>query len=421
MAMNRRAFLRTSAAAGAWIAGVQRGYGQEKSANARLNVAVVGVAGMRGSAHLAGCASENIVALCDVDEGFLGKAAEKLPKASKWADFREMLDRDKSIDAVCVSTPDHLHAPIGVRAMRLGKHLYSEKPLAHSIHEARTMREVAAQAKVATQMGTQIHAGENYRRVVELIRAGAIGRIKEVHVYVGGAWTADGWPKDDPVPPGLSWDLWTGPAAERPFSKGFHPTGWRRYWNYGGGHLADMGCHHMDLPFWALGLKAPTTCTAEGPPVNAVGAPPWLKVTWEFADGLKLHWTHGDKKPEIFTQGRLKWGSGTCFVGEKGMLFADYGQHKLWPEESFVDFEAPKPSIAPSPGHHAEWIAACKGGPPALCNFEYAGALTECVLLGNVAYRAGKTIEWDSAGLKARNGPEADAFLRREYRKGWTL
>ena len=419
--MNRRDFLRTSAAAGVWIAGVQRGYGQEKSPNARLNVAVVGVAGMRGSSHLAGCASENIVALCDVDEGFLGKAAEKLPKASKWADFREMLDKDKSIDAVCVSTPDHLHAPIGVRAMRLGKHLYSEKPLAHSIHEARTMREVAAQTKVATQMGTQIHAGENYRRVVELLRAGVIGKVKEVHVYVGGAWTADGWPKDDPLPPGLSWDLWTGPAAERPFSKGFHPTGWRRYWNYGGGHLADMGCHHIDLPFWALGLKAPTTCVAEGPPVNEIGAPPWLKVTWGFADGLKLHWTHGDKRPEIFTQGRLKWAGGNCFVGEKGMLFADYGQHKLWPEENFVDVEAPKPSIAPSPGHHAEWIAACKGGPPALCNFDYAGALTECVLLGNVAYRSGQAIEWDSAGLKAKNSPEADAFLRREYRKGWNL
>lgn len=332
-----------------------------------------------------------------------------------------MLDKEKSIDAVCVSTPDHLHAPIGVRAMKMGKHFYCEKPLAHSVGEARLLRDVAAQTKVATQLGTQIHAGDNYRRVVELIRAGAIGRVKEVHVFVGGAWTADGWPKEDPVPPGLRWDLWQGPAPERPYSKGFHPAGgWRRYWIYGGGHLADMGCHHMDLPFWALGLKAPVSCVAEGPPLNEVGAPPWLKATWEFADGLKLHWTHGDKKPEIFTQGRLKWGGGNCFVGEKGMLFADYNQHKLWPEENFVDFQAPKPSIASSPGHHAEWVAACKGGPPALCAFDYGGALTECVLLGNVAYRSGRKIAWDSAALKT-DSAEADAFLRRTYRAGWSL
>lgn len=419
--MKRRDFLKASAAAGFWIAGVQRGYGQSTSPNAKLNVAVVGVSGMRGTAHLQGCAGENITALCDIDAGFLGKAAEKLPKASKWIDFREMIDKAKDVDAVCVSTPDHLHAPIGVAAMKAGKHLYSEKPLAHSLYEARTMRELAAQKKVATQMGTQIHSEPNYRRVVELIRAGAIGKVTDVHVHVGGAWTADAWPKEDVAPPGLDWDLWQGPAPERPYSKGFHPGGgWRRYWTYGGGHLADMGCHHIDLPFWALGLKAPLSCVAEGPPLNAIGAPAWLKVTWDFGD-VKLHWTHGDRKPEIFTQGRLKWGGGNCFVGEKGMLFADYGNHKLWPEEKFIDFEAPKPSIPNSPGHHAEWIAACKGGPPALCNFDYAGLLTECVLLGNVAYRSGKKIEWDSAALKAKNCPEADVLLKREYRKGWSL
>jgi predicted dehydrogenase len=419
--MNRRDFLKGSAAAGFWVAGVQRGYGQEKSPNAKLNVAVVGVAGMRGADHLKNLAGENIVALCDVDATFLGKAAEKLPGASKWSDFREMLEKGKSIEAVCVSTPDHLHAPIGTAAMKAGKHLYSEKPLSHSIYEARTMRELAASKKLATQMGTQIHAGDNYRRVVELIQAGAIGKVTDVHVNLGGVrWTANGWPKDDPLPPTLNWDLWTGPAAERPFSKGFHPTGWRKYWNYGGGDLADMGCHHIDLPFWALGLKVPKTCVAEGPPVSDIGGPVWLKVTWDFGD-VKVHWTHGEEKPEIFKQDRLKWNSGNCFVGEKGMLFADYNNLKLWPEEKFIDFEAPKKSIASSPGHHNEWIAACKGGPPALCNFDYAGLLTECVLLGNVAYRSGKKIEWDSAALKAKNCPEADPFLRREYRKGWSL
>jgi predicted dehydrogenase len=425
--MKRRDFLKGSAAAGVWIAGVQRGFGQEKSPNAKLNIGMIGVSGMRGRDHLAALAGENLAALCDVDDAFLGQAAEKLPRASKYADFREMLEKEKSLDAVCISTPDHQHAVMAVAAMKLGKHVYVEKPLAHSIYEARVMRETAAQRKVATQMGTQIHSGDNYRRVVELVRGGAIGAVREVHTFLGGArWMADGLPKDDPAPPTLRWDLWIGPAAERPYSKGYHPGGsWRKYWNFGGGDLADMGCHHLDLPFWALGLKTPLTAEARGPQSNPDGAPAWIEVDWTYAESPVRHtWYHGDRRPALLKELKQekKWGgAGNLFVGEKGCLLANYGQHKLLPEDKYADFEAPKPSIPSSPGHHAEWIAACKGGPPALCNFDYAGALTESVLLGNVAFRTGRKIEWDAAAMKAKGAPEADAFLKREFRKGWTL
>ena len=424
--MKRRDFLKGAVASGAWIAGVQRGFGQETSPNAKLNVAMIGVAGMRGKDHLGALGSENQVALCDVDATLLGLAGEKLPMAAKYADFRELLEKEKSIDAVCISTPDHLHAVIAVAAMKLGKHVYVEKPLAHSIHEARAMRETAAQRKVATQMGTQIHSGDNYRRVVELIRSGAIGAVKEVHTFLGPTpWSADALPGADPLPATLSWDLWVGPAAERPYSRGYHPGGgWRRYWNFGGGHLADMGCHHIDLVFWALGLKTPLTAEARGPKPHADGAPPWLEVDWTYAESPAKHtWYHGDRKPALLKElgWEKKWGAGSLFVGEKGNLLANYGQYKLLPEEKYADFEAPKPTIASSPGHHKEWVLACKGGPAALCNFEYAGALTESVLLGNVAYRTGKKVEWDAAAMKVKGVPEADAYLRREFRKGWSL
>ena len=426
MSLNRRDFLSAASAAGLWIAGAARGYGQSASPNAKLNIGLVGVSGMRGKSHLAACASQTIAAICDVDAAHLGAVAQAHPKAAAYRDFREMLEKEKGLDAVLITTPDHVHAPAALMAMKLGKHVYVEKPLAHSVHEARLLRETAAARKVATQMGTQIHSGSNYRRVVELIRAGAIGRVREVHTFLGGMrWTADALPAADDCPPTLSWDLWLGPAAERPFSKGYHPAGgWRRYWNFGGGDLADMACHHVDLPFWALSLKSPHTIEAKGPPVHPDGAPPWLEVTWTFADpAVTLTWYHGDRLPAKLKElgWEKKWRGGNLFVGEKGCLLANYGEHRLLPEETYADFVPPPPSIPESPGHHEEWFEACRGGAPALCNFDYAAALTECVLLGNVAYRSGKTIEWDAAALRAKNAPEADAFLKREYRKGWSL
>jgi len=430
--MNRRQFLGnvSTGAAGFWIAGRQLGYGQEKSPNAKLNVGHIGVAGMRGADHLGAMASQSQVALCDVDDKHLAQAVMKLPNATTYNDFREMLEKEKTLDCVVVSTPDHIHAPAGVMAMKLGRHLYSEKPLARTVHEVRVMTDLARERKLQTQMGTQIHAGDNYRRVVELVQAGAIGSVTEAHVWLGGTqWTASGLPKEGgPAPEGLHWDLWLGPSEERPYSNRYHPAKWRCYWNFGGGHLADMGCHYVDLVFWALKLKNCLTAEAEGPEVDPHGAPPWLVAKWAFpARGdlppVKLTWYHGDKQPSQLTDGKLgDWkGAGVLFVGEKGMIVANYGAHKLLPEADFKEFKRPEATIAKSIGHHNEWMEAIRTGKPALCNFDYAGPLAETVLLGNVAYRSGKKLDWDAASLKAKNCPEADPFLKREYRKGWTL
>jgi predicted dehydrogenase len=432
--MNRRQFLKRSAAgaagAGFWIAGRQIGYGQDKSPNAKLNVGQIGVAGMRGADHLGQMSSQTHIALCDVDEKNLEQVAVKFPNAARYNDFRVMLEKEKSLDCIVISTPDHIHAPAGVMAMRLGKHVYTEKPMAHTVYEVRVMTETAAARKIQTQMGTQIHAGDNYRRVVELVQSGAIGKIEEVHVWLGGTqWTASGLPKESPAAPaGLHWDLWLGPSEERPYSPRYHPLKWRCYWNFGGGHLADMGCHFIDLPFWALKLRHCQSVEAEGPEVDPHGAPPGLVVRWTFpARGelppVKLTWYHGDKNPPQLAEGKLgDWkGPGVLFVGEKGMLVSNYNQHKLLPEAEFKDFKRPEATLAKSLGHHVEWIEAIKGGKPALCAFDYAGPLAETVLLGNVAYRVGRKLDWDAAALKAKNCPEADRFIRKEYRKGWTL
>jgi len=430
--VNRRQFLRDTgtAAAGFWIAGRQLGYGQEKSPNAKLNVGHIGVAGMRGADHRGAMSGQNQVALCDVDEKFLGQGAVTLPKAATYTDFREMLEKEKSLDCVVVSTPDHIHAPAGVMAMKLGRHLYSEKPLARTVYEVRVMTETARERKLQTQMGTQIHAGDNYRRVVELVQGGAIGKVSEAHVWLGGTqWTASGLPRESgPAPAGLHWDLWLGPSEERPYSTRYHPAKWRCYWNFGGGHLADMGCHFIDLVFWALKLSHCTSVEAEGPEPDEHGAPPWLVAKWSFpARGelppVKLTWYHGDKQPAALAEGKLgAWkGPGILFVGEKGMIASNYGAHTLLPEADFKDFQRPEPTIAKSLGHHQEWIEAIRGGAAPLCRFDYSGPLAETVLLGNVAFRSGKKIEWDAAALKAKGCPEADPFLRREYRKGWTL
>jgi predicted dehydrogenase len=415
--MKRRDFLK----AGVFLSVAPR---LSASPNEKLNVGMIGVAGMRGADHLRAMASQNIAALCDVDEKFLEGAAAKHPGAKKYFDFREMLEKEKSLAAVVISTPDHVHAPAAVMAMRLGKHVYCEKPMAYSLFEVRAMREAAVKHKVATQMGTQIHSDPNYRRVVELVRAGAIGKVSEVHVWLGRTpWTAKGLPVHNPapaVPSHLKWDLWLGPAEERPFSPRYHPQGWRCYWNFGGGHLADMGCHFIDLPFWALDLRAPLTAEAEGPPLDEHGAPPWLVARWEFEGGLTLTWYHGEDKRPPHDLGDWK-GPGVLFVGDKGRIVSNYGAHKLLPEADFKDFKRPEKTIPESIGHHNEWIEASKGGKPALCNFDYAGSLTEAVLLGNVAYKAGKKVEWDPAALKVKNVPEADRFIRRQYRKGWSL
>lgn len=423
---SRRDFLRHSALAGVgfWSLASARP-AHSRWASEKLNIAVVGPGG-RGEGNLAGVASENIVALCEVDMKRGGAAFQQFPQARAYRDFRRMLEKEeKNIDAVVVSTPDHTHAPAAALAMRMGKHCYCEKPLTHTVYEARVLAELARQHKLATQMGTQIHAGENYRRVVEIIQAGTIGQVDEVHVWVGKGWGGGERPKETPpVPDTLDWDLWLGPAPQRPYHPCYVPFEWRRWWDFGNGTLGDMACHYMDLPFWALGLRHPSTCEAEGPPPHPETAPLGLVVRYEFPrpgqQPLRLTWYDGNRIPgELY--GRKMPGAGVYFVGRQGHLFADYGRYQLFPEDQFAGFQPPEPTIPRSVGHHREWIEACKSASPTTCNFDYSGALTEAVLLGVVAYRCGQKLQWDPQRLKAVNCPAADEFLHREYRHGWTL
>jgi len=427
---SRRQFLTHSTAAGAIVVG--SGYwsgvavaADPKGPNDKLNIGMIGTAG-QARFSIGGVQHENIAAVCDIDERNLDKAVKDFPQAKRYTDFRKLLEQN-DLDAIVVATPDHTHAPATAGALHLKKPVYCEKPLTHTVYEARTLAKLAAEAKVATQMGTQIHAGANYRRVVELLQAGVIGPVKEVHTWVGKGWGGGDRPAEvDPVPPHIHWDLWLGPAPERPFNaKAYLPANWRRWWDFGGGTMADMACHHMDLPFWALKLRHPTTVEAFGPPVHAEGTPHGLKVVYTFAareqqPALTLTWYDGNQSPKEL-HGVKVGGGGNLFVGEKGMLLADYGTHKLLPEDKFKDFTPPAKTIPDSIGHHREWLQAIRTGGPTTCNFDYSGALTEAVLLGNVAYRVGQKIEWDPQALKAKNCPDAEKYLRREYRKGWTL
>jgi predicted dehydrogenase len=406
---------------------------QSKSPNERLRIAGVGTTG-RAAEDLKALASQEIVALADVDDNAMAKGSALYPAAHKYRDFRVMLEKEAgNIDAVMVGTPDHTHAPAAAMALRLGKHVYCEKPLTHTVFESRTLANLAKEKKLVTQMGTQIHAGDNYRRVVELIKGGAIGKVTECHVWVTAAYSGAKFTTGTPAPAGLDWDLWLGPAPERPYSEGVHPFQWRKFWDYGTGALGDFGCHFMDLAHWALDLRAPTAVVAEGPPYDPVSCPAWCIAHYEYpARGeqppLKLSWYDSGKQPELAKTLKLDgkplgqvFERAQLFIGSKGMLVSDYTRRRLFPEEQFKDFTPPEPTIPASVGHHREWVEAIKSGGTTTCNFDYSGALTEAVLVGTVAYRSGKRIEWDSANLKVKNSPEAQQFVHKEYRKGWTL
>ncbi len=400
------------------------------SANEKLNLGIIGVEN-RGKDNTKHVSSENIVALCDIDAQYLGKVSEQYPKAKTYKDWRELLDQ-KDVDAVVISTADQVHALASVKAMKLGKHVYCEKPLAHSVHEARVVRETyqACKGKVATQMGTQMHATDNYRRVVELVRGGAIGPVREVHVWCNRKGPGGALPQgSQPVPAHLSWDLWLGPAPYRPYNSEYMPGNltWNRYWDFGNGTLGDMGSHLIDLPFWALDLKHPISVEAKGSPVSPYTNPTWLVATWEHPalgdrPALKLTWHDADKRPESLPGIDLQqWKIGVLFIGASGKILADYNRHMLLPDKDYRGFKPLQTEIAPSAGHYVEWINACKTGSPTLCNFEYSGLLIEHNLLGNVAYRTGRKLQWDWQNLKATGCPEADQYIRREYRKGWTI
>ena len=434
--MTRRQLLGHAVSAGAGICLIDAAArGAQGSANERLNIACVGL-GNQGRANLQLMASQNIVALCDVDAARTAMFAKKFPHAKCFSDFRVMLDKmDRQIDAVVVTTPNHSHAAVAVRAMNMGKHVYCEKPLTHTVVEARAMTAAAAKNKVVTQMGTQIHAGDNYRRCVELVRAGAIGPVRRVHVWFGrpGGWRrykhlTERPQETPPVPQGLDWNLWIGPAPVRPFHPCYHPHDWHYWWDFGNGTLGNMSAHYLDLVFWALDLGYPKSIETTGPAVHRDSTPFWLDCTWQFParnamPPVAVTWYHGRGCPPAVQQlGAPAWDVGVLFVGEKGMLLADYTKRKLLPEERFADYQPPAPTIAASIGcHRKEWFEACKGNGRTLCPFEYGARITETILLGNAAYRAGKSLTWDAARMTFSNCPEADRFLRQEYRKGWTL
>lgn len=432
--INRRQFVASSVGAAAAV-GYHVGQApaeESKSPNERLNLASVGVM-QRAGANLRGVESQNIVALADVDRNFLAQAGARYPQARRYRDYRVMLEKEADrLDGVLVSTPDHNHAPAAAMALRLKKPVYCEKPLAHTVVEARTLAELASEHKLATQMGTQIHAGDNYRRVVELVRSGAIGPVKRVHVWAGAAYSGARFTTGAAAPDSLDWDLWLGPATKRPYSEGVHPFKWRSFWDYGTGALGDFGCHYMDLVHWALDLRHPASVEARGPQYDPVSTPAWCIVDYRYpARGdqppVHLTWYDSGKRPDVLStlkdkDGKpLNWTSGQLFVGQHGMVLSNYSRHVLLPAERFVDFQPPEPSIPPSVGHHREWVEAIKNGTPTTCNFDYSGALAEAVLLGTVAYRCGRKLQWDGAALKATNAPEAKEFLHKEYRKGWTV
>lgn len=427
--VRRREFLQRALAAGTAVPLV-RGALRAAPAPARrtppserLRIGVIGSRG-RGANNTRGVASEEITALCDIDARRLEEARSEFPGAAGYRDWSELLEHP-DLDAVVVSTPDHMHAIPAVEAMRRGLDVYCEKPLAHSVHEVRVMRDTAKEHCRVTQMGTQIHAGDNYRRVVEIVRAGLLGPIRRVHVWMGGRPRPGQRVASGTPPPHVDYDLWLGPAPWRPFHASHFHHNWRYWWDFGNGMLGDFGCHYMDLPHWALDLRAPERVEAEGRKTydgdNEV--PDRQRVDYRYpARGelppVHLTWYHGGWMPD----GAEAYGknSAVLFEGERGRLLADYHSRKLFLEGEDGP-EPPPKSIPDSIGHHREWIRAVKERGETTCNFDYSGALAEAVLLGNVAYRSGRAIRWNAGALRAEDDPEAAALIRREYREGWTL
>jgi predicted dehydrogenase len=407
------------------------------SVSDRLNLAIIGCGG-RGSDNLEGVASENIVALCDVDERQAAEAFKKYPTAKRFRDYRKLFDTmHTQLDAVVVSTPDHMHAPISLAAMELGKHVYCEKPLTWGIEEARKMARMAREKKLATQMGTQGMAGNRSRMGVEIIRSGVLGEISELHVWTDrpSGWWDQGIdrPRDkQPVPEGLDWNLWLGVAPERPYHRAYCPFAWRGWKDFGTGAAGDMGIHNAAMPFAALELGPPSTAEIiETSGLKSETFPSWSRIKLKFPAGtsrgpVTLFWYEGGKQPsaELVAGGKIEK-NGAIVVGTKGTLSsAEWtgGEWTLLPKEKFRDFKPQQRSEPRAPGenHHQEWLRACRGGPPAYCRFDgFAAQLTEALLVANLALRTGKHIHWDAAKMEARNCPEAAPAVRRDYRRGW--
>ena len=408
-------------------------------ANERVALAGIG-AGGKGSSDIAGArdAGAEVVGLCDVDAGRLNQAVKKYPGSKGYTDYRKLFDElGKSIDAVTVSTPDHMHFHAALRAVQMGKHTYVQKPLTHSIWEARKLANEARNAKVVTQMGNQAHAGEPIRRAVELIRSGVIGKVKEVHAWTNRPIWPQGLEKKltaQEVPKNMDWDLWIGPAPMRPYNSGYAPFKWRGWWDFGTGALGDMGCHIMDMPFWALDLKYPTSVEAKQNGNSLECGPNKSIVTYTFPEGKYNHkmpfvWYDGGNMPEesvfegtiVNSQNAKKFD--LIIIGEKGKFLFNRNSTK-WKTspEGLLDNVNPEKTIPRVKNEDQEWVDAIRGvGSEPLSGFAYSGPFTETVLLGNLAVRLGKRIAWDGVNLKATNAPEAEELIKRPYRKGWEV
>ena len=446
--VSRRGFLSTSATAMAGLIIVPNhavsGLGHTAPSD-KLNIAAVGIGGKGASNIAAVSKTENIVALCDVDwHGPVDKIFKIYPNAKRYKDFRVMLDKQKDIDGVLIATPDHTHAIITLESMKRGKHVYTEKPLTHSVGEARILTRAVKKYKVATQMGNSGQAGDGPRRLREMIWDGAIGPVKEVHSWVDRPnngyfktyWPQGvGRPKDTPpVPSTLDWDLFLGPSLQRPYSPEYHPFKWRGWWDFGNGSLGDMGCHLFDPIFRALKLKYPVSVQAVSTLVNKESYPLGSMVLFEFParEGMlpvTLNWYDGGLRPFVIPEleegmSMMKSDRGTLYIGDKGKIF----ENTILPKSLRESYIKPEPYIPSSPGHYMEWIMACKGGEPAGSNFEWAGPLTEAVLLGNIALRpelreklSSQPLLYDEQTGIFTNVSEANQFLELEYRKGWEL
>jgi len=439
--VSRRSFLKTaSLASAASVAFPHVMRSQEgKSPNHKLNVACIGVGG-RGNAAVSAMKGENLVAFCDVDDVRAASTFKANPDVPRFRDYRQLFDKlGGKIDAVTISTPDHMHFPIAMAAMALGKHVFVEKPMCHTIAETRVMAGIAREKKLATQMGNQGHAAEGTRLLKEWYLAGVIGEVKELHSWTDRPIWPQGVKGHDHskmmpvVPPTLDWDLWLGVAAPREFDPGYLPFNWRGYWDFGTGALGDMGCHMMDGGFWAFDLPAPTTVEAVSANTTAISAPTASVVTYQFAargarPALKWVWYDGNMEPVIPPELELERklpDNSTLIIGTKATVLcqANYYTIRIVPEtkmQAMASSLPPKtiPRI-PAGNHFAEWIGACKGGTPAGANFDYSARLTEMVLLSNVAVRARRRIEWDSAAMKVTNLPAANEFITKQYRPGF--
>ena len=447
--MTRRGFLAGAGSLAAGVLDAQRAPRRTITANERVNVAVVG-AGGRGADNindLKECGVD-IVALCDCDERQAAGSFKAYPQARRFSDWRRLFERAESFDAVLVATPDHNHAIVSTAAMQLGKHVYCEKPLARTIWEARKMAKSAADNGLITQMGTQGHAFEGTRRAVEVIRSGVLGDVTELHVWTdrpAGWWPQgiDRPPGNPPIPPGLDWDVWLGPAPARPYHPGYAPFKWRGFWDFGTGAIGDMGIHNLDTAFWGLELKAPVAvevkeCSpAFAHPAMKETAPLWSVIELRFParpgkPPVTMTWYDGGKLPPAHLfQGEPLVGKdgGSLVIGRKGTLFTrtwhggydDKDMFVLLPRKQFEGFQPPPPTLPRTRGHHQEWVDAIRGRARPQSDFGYAAVLTESLLLGNVALRTGKKIVWDSERMRAVGCPEADDYFRPPFRRGWEI